>query len=233
MGDDATSEKTKTALRYFNPRPPHGGRPSRARHSRQSDDFNPRPPHGGRRQTRCASRPARADFNPRPPHGGRRGHEVLATNADVISIHVPRTGDDPMDATQFITLSRFQSTSPVRGTTWCYIRISRHIVFQSTSPVRGTTRYGILRRQNRSISIHVPRTGDDAGSATWNMWVYEFQSTSPARGTTYASFAESPRSRFQSASPARGTTKLFMSKHMLFRISIHVPRAGDDSTSAR
>ena len=161
MGDDATSEKTKTALRYFNPRPPHGGRPSRARHSRQSDDFNPRPPHGGRRQTRCASRPARADFNPRTPHGGRRGHEVLATNADVISIHVPRTGDDPMDATQFITLSRFQSTSPVRGTTWCYIRISRHIVFQSTSPVRGTTKLVEGSVVFIDISIHVPRAGDD------------------------------------------------------------------------
>ena len=57
---------------------------------------------------------------------------------------------------------KFQSTSPVRGTTRCFLRLFVIInLFQSTSPVRGTT--GISERINPflPISIHVPRAGDD------------------------------------------------------------------------
>ena len=57
--------------KYFNPRPPHGGRPEVIICGFHHDNFNPRPPHGGRPAP--ASGPwCRLDFNPRPPHGGRQ-----------------------------------------------------------------------------------------------------------------------------------------------------------------
>ena len=60
-----------------------------------------------------------------------------------ISIHVPREGDDVARNTVFRPVSRFQSTSPVRGTTTA-----------SSDP-----------RQDDWISIHVPREGDDHAPA--------------------------------------------------------------------
>ena len=57
-----------------------------------------------------------------------------------ISIHVPREGDDQYQQYPQEAYCRFQSTSPVRGTTTCIPPLLRHeMIFQSTSPVRGTT----------------------------------------------------------------------------------------------
>ena len=58
--------------RYFNPRPPHGGRHLRSvDHRYGGGDFNPRPPHGGRHLPAHQRRGHSRYFNPRPPHGGR------------------------------------------------------------------------------------------------------------------------------------------------------------------
>ena len=56
----------------------------------------------------------------------------------------------------------FQSTSPVRGTTY-EEQIAQFfgVQFQSTSPVRGTTRSDSGGARRVAISIHVPREGDD------------------------------------------------------------------------
>ena len=56
-----------------------------------------------------------------------------------ISIHVPREGDDPFGVGFFA---------------WVF-------GFQSTSPVRGTTDRMLLEFETARISIHVPREGDD------------------------------------------------------------------------
>ena len=57
----------------------------------------------------------------------------------VISIHIPRAGDDPAGVISGRVANAFQSTSPVRGMT---VRIARE-----TAAV--------------GISIHIPRAGDD------------------------------------------------------------------------
>ena len=121
--------------------------------------------------------------------------------------------------------------------------------FLSTSPARGTTGSRLDIAVKGNISIHVPREGDDM------MWQYTstgsvFLSTSPARGTTDRQHIPASGHRFLSTSPARGTTggttsfftaKSFLStspargttqdkeaNDRLYRISIHVPREGDD-----
>ena len=57
----------------------------------------------------------------------------------LISIHVPREGDDRPSRSRKTRSLRFQSTSPVRGTTW------GAVIYFTLPP----------------ISIHVPREGDD------------------------------------------------------------------------
>ena len=78
---------------YFNPLPPHGGRPTFPFVFTYPRNFNPLPPHGGRRDTNSirstlpkfqstpsawretpekrTRRKRSEDFNPLPPHGGR------------------------------------------------------------------------------------------------------------------------------------------------------------------
>ena len=88
-------KQARRLMRYFNPRPPWGGRlglPRRATVNARFQstpsvgratatcalpdaetvgNFNPRPPWGGRRPKTCAVSLSR-HFNPRPPWGGRR-----------------------------------------------------------------------------------------------------------------------------------------------------------------
>lgn len=108
-------------------------------HSNTLNDFNPRPPHGGR-LSRRADTAHRAYFNPRPPHGGTTR---LVENYDIDEV--------------------FQSTSPAWGTTSFSDGVKDiEFKFQSTSPVRGTTTLVGSEDSQRSISIHVPRAGDDS-----------------------------------------------------------------------
>ena len=79
----------------------------------------------------------------------------------IISIHVPREGDDLVLDGWKPTLELFQSTSPVRGTTSRRAFLPVASVFQSTSPVRGTTELAKQPLNAGGISIHVPREGDD------------------------------------------------------------------------
>ena len=87
---------------------------------------------------------------------------------------------------QVTITDQFLSTSPARGTTWLFYEMDLCLY---------------------TISIHVPREGDDAISlkAIWKATL--FLSTSPARGTTVPYYA---------------------GYHKRYVISIHVPREGDD-----
>ncbi len=61
----------------------------------------------------------------------------------------------------------------------------------------------------------------------------EFQSTSPVRGTTEAMGLLEIYKEFQSTSPVRGTTLPTWRGLHREGVSIHVPRAGDDSNNSQ
>ena len=69
-GATTATAPTGQARRYFNPRPPCGGRRIKYNNNDGRKNFNPRPPCGGRRG-RPVTSPATKNFNPRPPCGGR------------------------------------------------------------------------------------------------------------------------------------------------------------------
>ena len=119
-------------------------------------------------------------------------------------------------------------------------------------PHGGRPQKGFLDSSGVSISIHVPRAGDDLDVHIEQSYLCVFQSTSPVRGTTISDMSLSQAiSLFQSTSPVRGTTRGYVSRKsdgIIFQstspvrgttqsnsiskgdngISIHVPRAGDD-----
>ena len=82
----------------------------------------------------------------------------------------------------------------------------------------------------RPITIHAPREGSDAGSASESTEAPAFLSTLPARGATWAEAAAAARERpFLSTLPARGATGVqqgVVGAQVL--ISIHAPREGSD-----
>ena len=148
--------------------------------------FNPRPPRGGRLQMNiqevCRIRKISihapregGDDDPRGGGAGRCG----------ISIHAPREGGDRGRGLEFVGLVPFQSTPPARGATArrerakmviknfnprpprggrpCafILTIIRLLLFQSTPPARGATTGGCISVHIAQISIHAPREGGD------------------------------------------------------------------------
>ena len=105
-----------------------------------------------------------------------------------ISIHVPREGNDWLDADFVRPLVHFNPRSPrgERPSSGCFRRRGQNfnprsprgerlvaakaagtaVLFQSTFPARGTTLKRRCPVQTVRISIHVPREGNDQGSKT-------------------------------------------------------------------
>ena len=84
----------------------------------------------------------------------------------MISIHVPREGDDCRLKLSTLRPHTISIHVPREGDdlgrlVFCYDNGK----FQSTSPVRGTTTDGHLIAVVTPISIHVPREGDDSVQA--------------------------------------------------------------------
>ena len=79
--------------------------------------------------------------------------------------------------------------------------------FQSTSPVRGTTWVLRLPLPGRSISIHVPREGDDLDELEKMVLEDDISIHVPREGDDRRYKGGEIRLRaFQSTSPVRGTT---------------------------
>ena len=146
---------------YFNPRSPHGERPTEEMtdpdgesyisihaprtgsdpsmwtKTATSENFNPRSPHGERRWSLSGVR-GRSDFNPRSPHGERQHATCPLLSSLLISIHAPRTGSDGNEK---------QTPHPEK--------ISIH------APRTGSDATRIPVDTHSIISIHAPRTGSD------------------------------------------------------------------------
>ena len=147
-------------------------------------DFNPRSPRGERRST-PAGRAKTKNFNPRSPRGERRWTYLLYQVTNVISIHAPREGSDPLPPRRAAYLSisihapregsdarfarlplpvkgDFNPRSP-RGERQALTAVDAALVkFQSTLPARGATRGTPFAQNMADISIHAPREGSDA-----------------------------------------------------------------------
>ena len=79
---------------HFNPRSPHGERPTTVHNAVNTSNISIHAPRTGSDGAAQAPQLVKPDFNPRSPHGER--HRVLHGYPVVhgISIHAPRTGSD-------------------------------------------------------------------------------------------------------------------------------------------
>ena len=179
----------------------------RKAHCPRNQYFNPRPPHGGTTEEYDKAFDKAMISIHVPRTGDDKSRGVAFTDNLIISIHIPRTGDDVVSGMRTTSLLRFQSTYPARGTTRS--RGFSHKCgcnFNPRPPCGGRPQKGFLDSSGVSISIHVPRTGDDHMPIGLPLSDYLFQSTSPARGTTKNIQESRLKMIFQSTSPAQGTT---------------------------
>ena len=205
-GSDSRVLYTVTPSGYFNPRSPHGERPSLHTSRTQCRRFQSTLPargatkHGGTRipgenisihaprtgsdwETAWSWKTTRY-FNPRSPHGERRYTTGLIAPEKLISIHAPRTGSD---------------VSP--------------LVAWNTHPF---------------ISIHAPRTGSDLLLVLPRARLHNFNPRSPHGERPGNTSRASRQKEFQSTLPARGATHIAPNPAVYAKISIHAPRTGSD-----
>ena len=167
-GSDASGRSCPDSPWNFNPRSPCGERPANISCSATVTEFQSTLPVRGATVYRAGC----VDATNISIHAPRAGSDLfMASNILIvfISIHAPRAGSDSCRRRRDRTVSRFQSTLPVRGAT------RQHL--QSPRPLR--------------ISIHAPRAGSDPLRPFRMLRMLRFQSTLPVRGAT----SQSARSR--------------------------------------
>ena len=103
-------------------------------------------------------------------HAPRVGCDGMTVNYNGklsrISIHAPRVGCDSDSRVGAGCAVQFQSTHPGWGATYVSPVSLCSIIFQSTHPGWGATVRKAAKCLTRSISIHAPRVGCDAGIAS-------------------------------------------------------------------
>ena len=179
-----TRTLTTSAIMYFNPLPPHGGRRRLRRFLQNVPYFNPLPPHGGRLKD-TSELPDDLVFQSTP--STRRETNMSSAKQVImhISIHSLHTEGDP-DKNVFICshdvfqstpstrretqeeadrqgITLFQSTPSTRRET-CFIAWSGicKFYFNPLPPHGGRLRSMIIPSFQKSISIHSLHTeGDD------------------------------------------------------------------------
>ena len=151
----------------FYPRPPRGGRRSKATsRARPSRNFYPRPPRGGRHRLQQRWRPhPEQDFYPRPPRGGRPVCAVLFEGLMDISIHALREEGDGARRHQRGGLHIFLSTPSARRATTSSVSLAAAAFYFYPRPPRGGRPVcAVLFEGLMDISIHALREeGDKEG----------------------------------------------------------------------
>ena len=137
-GSDALYFPRIAFARYFNPRSPHGERPSGQPEPPAASNFNPRSPHGERRSART-SPDVTFPFQPTLP---ARGATLEGDSRDRGPGHFnPRSphGERPTIQRYTEYLGEFQPTLPARGATDGRAAERTGVRFQPTLPARGAT----------------------------------------------------------------------------------------------
>ena len=234
----------------FNPRSPHGERPSSSSQSfRIPSNFNPRSPHGERRIA-WNSKTARSYFNPRSPLGERRWNcskRRYTSHFNPRSPHGERLDPTKLERTS----EKFQSTLPARGATQLCSDAGGSLCISIHAPRTGSDSAGNADDGTAAISIHAPRTGSDCGGSGFLARVELISIHAPRTGSDTACWATAPSrsnfnprsphgerpgessissqlSQFQSTLPARGATGERAHTARMLLISIHAPRTGSD-----
>ena len=176
----------------------------------QRDGFYPRPPRGGRHcEPKRWSRPG--PFLSTSPAWGTTGRQGRGRQHRVVSIHVPRVGDDLFALRLPAAALRVSIHVPrVGDDISVYLRChTRKNVSIHVPRVGDDRKPRLQRRPTMSVSIHVPRVGDDPPGYFPCRNPRLFLSTSPAWGTTVgATIFAAPRECFYPRPPRGGRRQM-------------------------
>ena len=158
----------------------------------------------------CSGHPDVLHFNPRSPCGERR-----------------------LPARILTTFLRFQSTLPVWGATLRLAVVTQMYYISIHAPRVGSDDIkGRAGACNRFISIHAPRVGSDVCSPYSPQRKKHFNPRSPCGERHFVHISYTQAFRFQSTLPVWGATESTLNAPMWYRISIHAPRVGSDSSKS-
>ena len=138
-GGDSVDTYRVRAGRYFNPRPPRGGRHRIKTGFKLLILFQSTPPARGATASDIGLSCKIPNFNPRPPRGGRQCPCKSCCHLLYISIHAPREGGDGIVTITPIKRQHFNPRPPRGGRLRCLNVKRGHNIFQSTPPARGAT----------------------------------------------------------------------------------------------
>ena len=237
----------------FNPRSPHGERPSAGLRTQYFPFISIHAPRTGSDRTGNtqvkarfgfqSTLPARGattvrgaidevyEFQSTLPARGATASSAIFRRSQWISIHAPRTGSDEAVLEGLLFTCQFQSTLPARGATGFSPGAApppNH--FNPRSP-HGERRLDFSGVHRAVISIHAPRTGSD-GVATEGYPLRNGISIHAPRTGSDDRWMDNDYDQhpFQSTLPARGATRRPTRTATSGRpISIHAPRTGSDS----
>ena len=101
------------------------------------------------------------------PRAGRDRTYKMTFADTYISIHAPRAGRDTVRWARPLWTRYFNPRAPCGARLSDLRKAGVELTFQSTRPVRGATLLGHLQSASTEISIHAPRAGRDAFSASF------------------------------------------------------------------
>ena len=170
-GDSSTRLRMRPT-RYFNPRPPHGGRHEPLREQLDGFDISTRAPRTEGDSRLVASCCSLSHFNPRPPHGGRHERPDELERDGSISTRAPRTEGDESATVPLAQVHPFQPAPPARRATPAQSPSASHsFQFQPAPPARRAT------HQDASTPLHLryfnprpPHGGRPATDMTPESW---------------------------------------------------------------
>ena len=148
-------------------------------------DFNPRSPHGERPSSHGCSFASVAAFQPTLPARGATTDGDAQAPPRKISTHAPRTGSDTLlyvyDKSQNIISTHAPRTGSDEDVTHWFRRSWR---FQPTLPARGATGCNFNRRESRCDFNPRSPHGERLMALVERLKIRLFQPTLPARGAT-------------------------------------------------
>ena len=177
-GSDRTPRSRWPPPCNFNPRSPHGERPSIRRGTRLPPIFQSTLPARGATQIKAWWLSLASHFNPRSPHGERRPGSPDKVGRDLISIHAPRTGSDGHDCRAAVP-RRISIHAPRTGSDPGENPLQLRAGISIHAPRTGSDNLAKEYYAFYDISIHAPRTGSDFIGYHLQDTMYYFNPRSP------------------------------------------------------
>ena len=206
VGGDLPTNPSLSMTRYFNPRPPCGGRRRAWEPSHSYRDFNPRPPCGGRHPSRSSSG-CSWEFQSTPPVWGATKDPNIGRQLITFQSTPPVWGATDAGSMSGTAQSDFNPRPPCGGRRWEPWIMRASVSISIHAPRVGGDMEKLKSKISNTISIHAPRVGGDS-VRHFTLPGFHYFNPRPPCGGRQTSLNNSSRCvEFQSTPPVWGATR--------------------------